>query len=243
MQNSSETQIHSLYLFVMAALGLLFILISKYVLLSVAIYFFTLTIFFLNGLEPKSYLKILIAATLFSFTYFLLSQIYPAAELKDTLTFRLGWISFYHKSLNHGLLQVVRLGLLTSLSMASGLVVDYTKILMSFMQRKKIPLLLGYPIILALNSIVLLKNELNRIKMISFQRKLPLFTRIFPFFPLLVFAIRHSQRGALALVTRGLSENKTFYFNYQAQKSDRFFLLFFMLVYFTLVGLNFLVLK
>lgn len=243
MQNKSEVKIHSLFLFTMAALGILLILVSKYLLLSVAIYFFTLTFFFLNGLQPKSYFKILIAAILFSFTYFLLSQIYPATQLKDTIAFRLLGISIYHKSLNHGLLQVVKLGILTSLSMASGLVVDYTKILMNLMQRKKLPLLLGYPIILALNSLVLLKEEMNRIKMISIHRKLPLSTRIFPFFPLLVFAIRHSQRGALALVTRGLNENKSFYFNYQTKKSDRFYLLFFMLIYFTLVGLNFFVLK
>ncbi len=235
--------IHPLYIFLMAALGLVFILISKNLLLSLSSFFLLLTIFFMNGLSPSNFFKIILSALLFSFGFFLLSQVYPAKELKDIVLYKAGFFVFYKASLRHGLNQWAKLALLTTLSMTSGLIVDYTKILMSLMQRGTMPLRLGYPIILAMNSIVLLSEEMNRIKMLARQRKLPFMKRVFPFFSLLVFAIRHSQRGALALVTRGLSDNKSFYFDYGTTRYDRFYLLLFLLLYFTLVGLNFFVLK
>jgi len=51
---------------------------------------------------------------------------------------------------------------------------------------------------------------MDRLRIIAKQRELDLKDRMAFFFPLLVFAIRHSQRGSLALVTRGLSEKKVF---------------------------------
>jgi energy-coupling factor transporter transmembrane protein EcfT len=243
MQENKDLRVHPLYLFTMAAMGLVFILISRNILLSMSIYFLLLSIFFINGLSPKKYFRLVLLALLFSFGFFILAQLYPAETLKDVMIYQWGFLKFYKESLKHGLQQWGKLFLLTSLSMSSGLVIDYTKILMSLMQRGRMPLKLGYPLILAMNSIALLREEMNRIKMISLHRRLPFLMRVFPFFPLLVFAIRHSQRGALALVTRGLSDSKTFYFNYETNRYDRFLLLFFLIVYFSLVGLNFFVLK
>jgi hypothetical protein len=243
MQINKESPIHPLYLFTMAAFGLIFILISKSLLLSLSAFFLLLSIFFINGLCLRTFLKLILSALIFSFGFFLLSQIYPAREFQDFVLYRIGIFEFYRASLIHGLNQWAKLALLTTLSMTSGVVVDYTKILMSLMQNETLPLRLGYPLILAMNSIVLLSEEMNRIKMLARQRKLPFMKRIFPFFSLMVFAIRHSQRGALALVTRGLNEKKSFYFDYETSKYDRFYLLFYLLLYFTLVSLNFFVLK
>ena len=243
MKNRHEEAIHSLTLLLIGFLGLLFILICKKIQLSVACYFLVLTGFFWAGLSPWKYIKTFLVALAFAFGFFLLSQVYPAMELRDFPVMQWGPIVFFRLALKHGFEQWLKLTLLASLSMASGLVIDYTQILMSLMQRKKISLKLGYPLLIAMNSIVLLKEEMSRIKMVSSQRKLPLLTRHLPMMPLLVFAIRHSQRGALALVTRGLSEKKSFYFNYQTSKSDRFILYVYGVVYFLLVALNFFVLK
>lgn len=78
----------------MAALGLVFILISKNLLLSLSSFFLLLTIFFMNGLSPSNFFKIILSALLFSFGFFLLSQVYPAKELKDIVLYKVGFLFF-----------------------------------------------------------------------------------------------------------------------------------------------------
>jgi energy-coupling factor transporter transmembrane protein EcfT len=108
---------------------------------------------------------------------------------------------------------------------------------------KGLKLFWGYPILLALNSIALFKEEYDRIKINARLRDLPFKDQFMLFFPLLVFAIRHSQRGALSLVTRGLNQQKTFYFSYGLSFDDKKRLFLFWLIYFALVIATFLPLR
>jgi energy-coupling factor transporter transmembrane protein EcfT len=96
---------------------------------------------------------------------------------------------------------------------------------------------MGYPLLIAMNSILLFKEEFDRIKLSAKFRGLGLKDRLFALFPLLVFAIRHSQRGSLSLVTRGLNPNKSFYFGYEISIQDRKWLSIFYLGFFVIVGL------
>jgi hypothetical protein len=92
-----------------------------------------------------------------------------------------------------------------------------------------------------MNSIALFKDEFDRIKVNARLRDLPLKDRLSIFFPLLVFAIRHSQRGALSLVTRGLSDQKSFYFSYDISSLDKNIFKVFLLIYLILIGVFFVI--
>jgi energy-coupling factor transporter transmembrane protein EcfT len=133
---------------------------------------------------------------------------------------------------------MLRLMLVSFLSMASGVVIDYTKVVLHLIVHKGLRLFWGYPFLLALNSIALFKSEFERIRINSRLRDLPWKDQLSLFFPLLVFAIRHSQRGALALVTRGLSDEKTFYFSYDLSPSDKFLFRLFLVSFVFLIGIT-----
>lgn len=114
-----------------------------------------------------------------------------------------------------------RLFLMFFISYASSLVVDWEKLILFFMSKNKLSKALGYPILIGLNSMTHLKQELEKIE-INFKFKgIEQYKKIYMLFPLLVYAIRHSQRGAMALVSRGLNEDKKFYFNYDLNEFDR----------------------
>jgi energy-coupling factor transporter transmembrane protein EcfT len=106
------------------------------------------------------------------------------------------------------------------------------------MATRKIKTIWGYPLILAINSLQLLKREQERIAFNAKLRGLKWHQCYLVFFPLLVFAIRHSERGAMALVTRGLNPHKLFYNAWLPSKRDRAILIsyFLLTLTFFLVG-------
>jgi len=127
-----------------------------------------------------------------------------------------------------------RLFWLFMVSICSAHLVDYEKLLLYCMSRKWLSVMVGYPMLIAINSISFLKEEVQRIK-ISFRFKgIPAYKQLFVLFPLLVFAVRHSQRGAVALVTRGLNQEKSFYFSYGISTRDKY-LFFGFCTYYALV--------
>ncbi|MGZ3788497.1 MAG: hypothetical protein ACXVLQ_08250 [Bacteriovorax sp.] len=220
MQKQSE-YLHSWYVLVMIFFNLLFLLVNRHLYLDVPLYFFSFFILFMNGLTLRQFSKLCIYAFIFSFSIFLLGRIHPGKEA----------------TMEMAVFTMVRIFLVSLLSMSSGLVIDYTKIVLHLIVHKGLRLFWGYPLLLALNSIALFKEEYERIKINARLRDLPLKDRLFIFFPLLVFAIRHSQRGALSLVTRGLNKEKSFYFSYDVSSSDKKKLIMFWSLYLVLVGL------
>jgi hypothetical protein len=134
-------------------------------------------------------------------------------------------------------MSLIKLFLISFLSISSGTVIDYTKVVLYLIVHKGLKLFWGYPFLLAMNSIVLFKVEFERIRINAKFRNLPWVDQFSVFFPLLVFAIRHSQRGALSLVTRGLSDQKSFYFCYAVSDLDRFRFKIFLLIFLILIGI------
>lgn len=130
----------------------------------------------------------------------------------------------------------LRLFLLMLASMASGRIINYTKVVLFLVIHKGLKVLWGYPIMIALNSILLFKDEYEKIKLNGKLRNLSWIDKLGLLFPLLVFAIRHSQRGSLSLVTRGLNPSKSFYFNYETTAHDRKIFLAFFMAYLFLCG-------
>ncbi len=234
MQRERE-YIHSWYVFLITAASLIFLLINKNLIFSSVLIAVVLFLFLKNGLAAKKLVKVVSYALFFSFTLFLLSVFNPAKELQNGDAYHFLNMTFFKSSVDKAFMTMMKLFMVSFVSICSSSAIDYTKVILHLIVHKGLKLIWGYPFLLAINSITLLRDEYERIRLNAHLRQLPLRDKVFLFFPLLVFAIRHSQRGALSLVTRGLNDKKTFYFSYDLTRTDkkRFFL--FWVVYFGLV--------
>lgn len=219
-----EEYFHSWYLLIITFFNVFFLLINRNLLLGIPLVIYSFYLYFKNGLTLKKLFTLSLYALFFGLSYFLLSRLHPGKD------------ATMEKSIH----TMVRLIIVTLVSMSSGSVINYTNVVLHLIVHKGLKLFWGYPLLLALNSIVLFKEEYDRIKINAKLRDLPLLDKIMVFFPLLVFAIRHSQRGALSLVTRGLTKEKSFYFSYDVSRRDKKILLIFWMIYLLLVGLAFL---
>jgi energy-coupling factor transporter transmembrane protein EcfT len=220
----------------MSFLGMIFLLASNVLLLNfimacILIYFYSK-----NGLQNKTLFKICTFAFSFSFMFLLLNILYPGEKLKIGDQYLIGNFSFYEAALLNGLKNFARLFLLSLVSMSSIYAIIYTKVILFLIIHKGLKVFMGYPLLIALNSILLFKEEFERIRLSARFRGLGWWDRIFTLFPLLIFAIRHSQRGSLSLVTRGLNPNKSFYFGYDLVTHDRSIIRYFYLAFVCMVA-------
>lgn len=229
--------VHSWYLLIMTFFSLLFLLINKNLILGIPLVLFMLVIFVKNGLSFFKIKRLFYYAFFFSLSLFVISILYPSAALKTGEIYKIGTLNIYRTSLLKATHTMIRLFLVSFLSMSSGMAINYTKVVLHLVVHKGLKLFWGYPFLLALNSIVLFKKEFERIRINARLRDLPLRDKVSLFFPLLIFAIRHSQRGALSLVTRGLNDQKSFYFTYALSSTDKLWLKIFWFVYLVLVSL------
>jgi energy-coupling factor transporter transmembrane protein EcfT len=169
--------------------------------------------------------------------FLFLNLLYPGEKLKVGEQLSLGNFTFYKAALQNGLINFARLFMLSLVSMSSTYAIIYTKVILYLIIHKGLKVVMGYPLLIALNSILLFKEEFDRIRLSAKFRGLGWWDRLFVLFPLLVFAIRHSQRGSLSLVTRGLNPNKSFYFGYEIVPNDRKWLRLFFMMFICLVAM------
>ena len=229
--------IHSWYLFIMSVFGLIFLLASSALPLNLCVSSVLIYLYFKNGLPAKKFWKLARFAFYFAFIFLLLNLLYPSAKLQVGEKISFYSLSFYKVALINGLINFTRLFLLSLVSMSSTYAITYTKVILYLIIHKGLKVFMGYPLLIALNSILLFKEEFDRIRLSARFRGLGWWDRIFVLFPLLVFAIRHSQRGSLSLVTRGLNPNKSFYFGYEVTRRDRLWLRFFFLGFIIIVAI------
>lgn len=226
---TKKEYLHSWYLFIMTIFGLIFLLASNALPLNLVMGVFLIYLYKKNGLTNKTLVKLALFAFSFSFIFLLLNLLYPGEKLRvgDQISFYS--FTIYKAALINGLKNFSRLFLLSLVSMSSTYAIIYTKVILYLIIHKGLKVFMGYPLLIALNSILLFKDEFDRIRLSARFRGLGWWDRIFVLFPLLVFAIRHSQRGSLSLVTRGLNPNKSFYFGYDLVPSDQKWLRVFFL--------------
>jgi hypothetical protein len=191
-----------------------------------------------SGLPVSKFMSLSFYAFVVSFGLFMLNILYPSNALKVGESYRYHNFIIYQASLNKAFLLMARVFLVSLISMSGSLVINYTKVVLHLIVHKGLKLFWGYPILLALNSIILFKEEFERIRINAKLRDLPFRDQLSVFFPLLVFAIRHSQRGALSLVTRGLNHQKSFYFSYDLSDQDRTYWKLFLFFYLILIGIT-----
>ncbi|MBC7430345.1 MAG: hypothetical protein H7336_17155 [Bacteriovorax sp.] len=213
--------IHSWYLLIMSFFGLIFLLASTVLPLNLLMALFLLYLYKKNGLQNSTLLKLGLFAFSFAVLFLFLNLLYPSKNLQVGEQLTIVTKTFYKAALLNGLNNFIRLFLLSLVSMSSTYAISYTKVILHLIIHKGLKVFMGYPLLIALNSILLFKEEFNRIRLSARFRGLGWWDRVFILFPLLVFAIRHSQRGSLSLVTRGLNPNKSFYFGYDLSASDR----------------------
>ncbi len=225
MNKREQEFFHSWYLLIVTFLSLLFLFINHKYILNLSLFIFCLYLYFKNGLELSSFIRIVRYAFAFSLSIFVLNILYQRGG--NSLV-KAGETSTH-------------LFLIALLSMSSTAAIDFSKVVLYLIVHMGLRLFWGYPMLLAINSLALLKEEFERIKINARFRNLPLKDKVFIFFPLLVFAIRHSQRGALSLVTRGLSHQKSFYFSYELSFRDKTILLVFCSLYSLIVLFAFFV--
>ncbi|MDO9181892.1 MAG: energy-coupling factor transporter transmembrane component T [Bacteriovorax sp.] len=236
-QSQTREFLHSWYLLIITILSLFFLLINRLYLLDIYLSIIIFYFYFKNGLLFSKFKRLFWIAFIFSFSLFLLNMLYPAKELKIGDGYQILNFKIYSASVTEALKNMIRLFLVSFLSMSSGVVINYTNVVLHLIVHKGLKLFYGYPVLIAMNSISLFKAEFERIRINARLRNLPWKDQFTILFPLLVFAIRHSQRGALALVTRGLREQKTFYFNYDLSALDKKRFRIFILFYLFLVGI------
>lgn len=235
--------LHSWYLLLITFLALLFLLLNRRFILDLPLCLVVFALYFKSGLKFSRFRKIFVYAFLFGFGIFILNILYPAKQLRVGDVYQVLQMTIYKASWDKALATMLRLFLVSLLSMCSASVIDYTKVILHLIVHKGLRPFWGYPMLLAMNSIALFKEEFNRIRINARLRDLPYKDQLTLFFPLLVFAIRHSQRGALSLVTRGLNQRKSFYYSYDLRNQDKKILYLFWLFYFGLVIMSLMTLR
>lgn len=227
---TKKEYIHSWYLLIISMFGLIFLLASNVLIVNVFMAGFILFLYRKNGLPDKVLIRLSFYALFFSSMFLVLNLLYPGEKFQIGEQVSIGQMTFYKAALINGLMNFARLFMLSLVSMSSTYAIIYTKVILYLIIHKGLKVIMGYPLLIALNSILLFKEEFDRIRLSARFRGLGWWDRLFVLFPLLVFAIRHSQRGSLSLVTRGLNPNKSFYFGYELVPSDRKWLRTFFLM-------------
>lgn len=236
LETKSE-YIHSWYLLIMSFFGIIFLLISKTLPLNFIMAAFLLHLYLKNGLPVRVLVRLSLYALIFSSMFLMLNLLYPGEKLQVGEQVTLWNFTFYKAALMNGLVNFTRLFFMSLVSMCSTYAITYTKVILYLIIHKGLKVIMGYPLLIALNSILLFKEEFDRIRLSARFRGLGWWDRLFVLFPLLVFAIRHSQRGSLSLVTRGLNPNKSFYFGYELVPHDRKWLRVFFVLFISLVAI------
>lgn len=227
-----KEKINSSILLAMTLIASLFFLIFSKMQNLIPVYVLVWGLFHYQGMKLNNILKIISAAFLFSFfcSYFVV--VFPSVEMRQPPFVDFGFIKISKLLIETQFKVFIKVGLVSSVSFAAVKIINFEKILIHLMKIKWLNVNFAYPILLAFNSIFLIQNEFEKIKINARFRKLGLRARLNVFFPLLIFAIRHADRGAMSLTARGLNENKSFYFETHPTNKDYYLFSIFLIVIF-----------
>lgn len=231
MHNIYEEKIHSFIILaiVMFLLGHALITSTTFILVLV----FCLQLFLLvysKKIECKLILKIILGSFLFSSftTFFILTA--PSAKYVGSESISFLGLNIYKDLFYSQLLVFYRVAILSYVSFSTMKIINFEKVFIFLMQTGHLSKRLGYPLILSINSMAKIKEEFKKIRINAKLRGVGLLGQWNIFLPLLVYAIRHGDRGAQSLVTRGLSEDKVFYFHFDIDLRSRLIFYFVFLV-------------
>lgn len=128
------------------------------------------------------------------------------------------WLSFYiagfiySKTAPHDIAAIltVRISAITISSIMLVMAVDFEELILFFMQKLKLPVFVGYPLLSAINSLSEIKKDFQQINTAYYMRYQKRLNFIKTLFPLLISAVRHAHFNGLSMECRGLNHHKTF---------------------------------
>jgi len=237
--HSFDEKIHSLVFVIINVVFVIYVFSSKNYYYLLRPYLFSLVLMYIQNRNGMRIVFTIFGSFVFSFfcAYFVVffpNEKYANGEM-------LNWyFKLVPKELVLNQFRVfLQVGMISNISFLSMRSIKFEKLMLYFMQNKWISATIGYPILLALNSMSLIKSEFGKIKINAKMRGLRFFQRINMLFPLLVFAVRHADRGALSLITRGLNEDKLYYFDVDLTKIDQIIIIIFIMLVFVCTALQF----
>ncbi len=89
-------------------------------------------------------------------------------------------------------------------------VINFETLILYCMQKLKLPVILGYPLISAVNTFKNFKEEFMRINNAYLMRYGKRFVSFKIIYPLLISATRYAFHNGLSMECRGLNKNKTY---------------------------------
>lgn len=110
------------------------------------------------------------------------------------------------------LLLSVRIVAITVSSVMFASAINFEELLLYLMQHLRLPVVLGYSLLAAINAITNLKDEYNRIKnahLMRYASKLKVYSPSI-LYPMLISASRYAFYTGLSMECRGLNSNKSF---------------------------------
>lgn len=216
-----DEKVHSFVNVLLVVIIITLLFVAGKPVVSAYVFILALTYFLFLGLTIAEFLKTVFYTFSFSFVYLLMLLLFPAPEsfffgktLKEVVTAA----EFFHTK---EFFIFVRLLLISSVSVLSLSVINAEVVFLYLAQKKKMPVMLVYPLLFAVNSIHLFKKKFDLYRFNNRLRNVKGFVLPRLLFQFLVFTLRFSESAALSLVARGLSENKYYYYDFSVSPGDK----------------------
>ncbi len=194
-------KLHSIISLLVVIICLIIISIAPNMSVMLKLFSASLFYLFLAGLSLQRFVKILPIVLIFTMSYLLSFLIF--AEIKITSVDDLISSKAFYIAL--------RLFTTSLLSICSLSVIQHEVCILYFCQKKMLPAKIGYPLLFSLNSISQFKKQFELIRLNARLRRIKGWLLPHILFQLIVFSLRFSEKGALSLTTRRLSEQKDYY--------------------------------
>ncbi|MBY0379078.1 MAG: energy-coupling factor transporter transmembrane protein EcfT, partial [Burkholderiales bacterium] len=88
--------------------------------------------------------------------------------------------------------------------------VNFEELILYLMQHLRLPVIIGYPCLSAINALANFKQEYTRIKSAYLMRYGKVSYSLLIFYPMLISATRYALQNGLSMEARGLNKTKTF---------------------------------
>lgn len=180
----------------------------------------------LSGISGWFVIKSLLLAFVLSISIWLLNVFFHAEELTQ------------QQAMVNANQTALKIWSLTWVALLSSQMVNVRDVFTFALQRKWLSSQIAYASLVGIGAIGLMRTEARRIGLNAKLRGIKGLQRFSQWIPLLIFALRHAQRGAMSLRARGICTNKHFYYNYQATTRQRIKLIFLLWVFIGLTWLS-----
>ena len=163
---------------------------------------------FFQGLTVRFALQSLAIAFALSISVWLLNIFFHTAEVSAA------------EALIKANQTALKIWALTWVALLSSKMINLRDVITFALQRGWLSTQIAYAMLVGIGSLTLLRAEAKRISLNAKLRGIKGLQRFSQWIPLLIFSLRHAQRGTMSLRARGLVKTKVFYYNYQTTRQQ-----------------------